>query len=143
MQKAVTPMRSFVAAPMRHGRLFLAGDAAHIVPPTGAKGLNLAASDVLVLARAFKTFYERGQTGALDQYSDVCLRRVWRAQRFSWWMTSSLHRFPDDSPFDVQRQIAELDYLTSSRAAMTSLAEQYVGLPLEVSFESAGLTRRA
>jgi p-hydroxybenzoate 3-monooxygenase len=140
IQKGVTPMRSFVAAPMRHGRLFLAGDAAHIVPPTGAKGLNLAASDVLVLARALKAFYERGQTGWLDQYSDVCLRRVWRAQRFSWWMTSALHRFPDHQPFDEQRQIADLDYLTSSRAAMTSLAEQYAGLPHEVSFESAGLT---
>jgi len=139
VQKGVTPMRSFVAAPMRHRHLFLAGDAAHIVPPTGAKGLNLAASDVLVLARALKVFYERGQTGELDQYSDVCLRRVWKAQRFSWWMTSTLHRFPDDGPFDLQRQIADLDYLTSSRAAMTSLAEQYVGLPPEVSFESAGL----
>ena len=140
IQKGVTPMRSFVAAPMRYGRLFLAGDAAHIVPPTGAKGLNLAASDVLVLARALKVFYERGQAEELDRYSDVCLRRVWRAQRFSWWMTSTLHRFPDDLPFDLQRQIADLDYLVSSRAAMTSLAEQYVGLPLEVSFESAGLS---
>ena len=140
IQKGVTPMRSFVAAPMRHGHLFLAGDAAHIVPPTGAKGLNLAASDVLVLARALKAFYEQGQTRDLDSYSDVCLRRVWRAQRFSWWMTSTLHRFPDDTPFDLQRQIADLEYLTSSRAAMTSLAEQYVGLPLEVSFESAGLS---
>ena len=139
LQKAVTPMRSFVAAPMRYGRLFLAGDAAHIVPPTGAKGLNLAASDVLVLARAFKAFYERRATTALDEYSDVCVRRVWKAQRFSWWMTSTLHRFPDDNPFDDQRRIADLDYLTGSRAAMTSLAEQYVGLPPEVSFEAAGL----
>jgi p-hydroxybenzoate 3-monooxygenase len=139
VQKGVTPMRSFVAAPMRCGRLFLAGDAAHIVPPTGAKGLNLAASDVLVLARALKAFYERGETEWLDTYSDVCLRRVWKAQRFSWWMTSTLHRAPDESAFDHQRQIADLDYLTSSRAAMTSLAEQYVGLPSEVPFESAGL----
>ena len=139
IQKGVTPMRSFVAAPMRHGRLFLAGDAAHIVPPTGAKGLNLAASDVLVLARALKGFFERNHTAWLDEYSDVCLRRVWKAQRFSWWMTSTLHRAPDESAFDHQRQIADLDYLTSSRAAMTSLAEQYVGLPAEVSFESAGL----
>jgi p-hydroxybenzoate 3-monooxygenase len=139
VQKGVTPMRSFVAAPMRHGRLFLAGDAAHIVPPTGAKGLNLAASDVLVLARALKAFYAQGRTQWLDEFSDVCLRRVWKAQRFSWWMTSTLHRFPDESPFDHQRQIADLDYLTSSRAAMTSLAEQYVGLPMEVSFASAGL----
>jgi p-hydroxybenzoate 3-monooxygenase len=139
LQKGVTPMRSFVAAPMRHHRLFLAGDAAHIVPPTGAKGLNLAASDVLVLARALKAFYERGQTEWLDAYSDTCLRRVWKAQRFSWWMTSTLHRSPDETAFDHQRQIADLDYLTSSRAAMTSLAEQYVGLPVDVSFESAGL----
>jgi p-hydroxybenzoate 3-monooxygenase len=139
LQKSVTPMRSFVAAPMRYGNMFLAGDSAHIVPPTGAKGLNLAASDVLVLARALKEFYERGNTTCLDQYSDICLRRVWKAQRFSWWMTSSLHRFTDESPFDHQRQIADLDYLTSSRAAMTSLAEQYVGLPAEVSFQSAGL----
>jgi p-hydroxybenzoate 3-monooxygenase len=139
IQKGVTPMRSFVAAPMRYGRLFLAGDAAHIVPPTGAKGLNLAASDVLVLARALKAFYERGRMDWLDEYSDVCLRRVWKAQRFSWWMTSTLHRSPDENAFDHQRQIADLDYLTSSRAAMTSLAEQYVGLPAEVSFESVGL----
>ena len=139
IQKGVTPMRSFVAAPMRYGRLFLAGDAAHIVPPTGAKGLNLAASDVLVLARALKMFYERGRSEGLDEYSDVCLRRVWKAQRFSWWMTSTLHRSPDENAFDHQRQIADLDYLTISRAAMTSLAEQYVGLPAEVSFESAGL----
>jgi p-hydroxybenzoate 3-monooxygenase len=139
LQRGVTPMRSFVAAPMQHGRLFLAGDAAHIVPPTGAKGLNLAASDVLVLARALKEFYERGCADWLDRYSAVCLRRVWKAQRFSWWMTSTLHRFPDETEFDHQRQLADLDYLTGSRAAMTSLAEQYVGLPAEVSFESAGL----
>ena len=97
IQKSVTPMRSFVAAPMRYGRLFLAGDAAHIVPPTGAKGLNLAASDVLVLARALKEFYEHGATEWLDEYSDVCVRRVWKAQRFSWWMTSTLHRLPDET----------------------------------------------
>jgi p-hydroxybenzoate 3-monooxygenase len=139
IQKGVTPMRSFVAAPMRYERLFLAGDAAHIVPPTGAKGLNLAVSDVLVLARALKAFYKEGTTTLLDNYSDVCLRRVWKAQRFSWWMTSTLHRSPDESAFDHQRQIADLDYLTSSHAAMTSLAEQYVGLPQEVSFESVGL----
>ena len=140
-QKSVTPMRSFVAAPMRYNRLFLAGDAAHIVPPTGAKGLNLAASDVLVLGRALKAFYGNARTDWLDEYSDLCLRRVWKAQRFSWWMTSTLHRSPAETAFDHQRQIADLDYLTSSRAAMTSLAEQYVGLPAEVSFESAGLER--
>jgi p-hydroxybenzoate 3-monooxygenase len=139
LQKSVTPMRSFVAAPMRHGRLFLAGDAAHIVPPTGAKGLNLAAADVLVLARALKALYERSDAAPLDEYSAQCLRRVWKAQRFSWWMTSVLHQSPDDAPFDRQRRIADLDYVTSSRAAMTSLAEQYVGLPFDVSFESAGL----
>ena len=139
IQKSVAPMRSFVAAPMRYGRLFLAGDSAHIVPPTGAKGLNLAASDVLVLSRALKAFYEKGRVEWLDEYSDVCVRRVWKAQRFSWWMTSTLHRFPDQSAFDGERQLADLDYLTSSRAAMTSLAEQYVGMPAEVSFESAGL----
>jgi p-hydroxybenzoate 3-monooxygenase len=139
IQKGVTPMRSFVAAPMRHGRMFLAGDAAHIVPPTGAKGLNLAASDVLVLARAFREFYKNNRQDWLDEYSDTCLRRVWKAQRFSWWMTSTLHRAPDENAFDHRRQIADLDYLTGSRAAMTSLAEQYVGLPMEVSFDSAGL----
>jgi p-hydroxybenzoate 3-monooxygenase len=139
VQKGVTPMRSFVAEPMRFGRMFLAGDSAHIVPPTGAKGLNLAASDVLVLGRALKQFYEAGETIHLDQYSGICLRRVWKAQRFSWWMTSTLHRSPDENPFDHRRQIADLDYITSSRAAMTSLAEQYVGLPMEVSFEAAGL----
>jgi p-hydroxybenzoate 3-monooxygenase len=139
VQKSVTPMRSFVAVPMRYGRLFLAGDSAHIVPPTGAKGLNLAASDALVLARALKGFYERSLAHWLDEFSDVCVRRVWKAQRFSWWMTSTLHRLPDESAFDRQRQIATLDYLTSSRAAMTSLAEQYVGLPAEVPLESVGL----
>jgi len=139
IHKSVTPMRSFVADPMRYGRLFLAGDSAHIVPPTGAKGLNLAASDVLVLARALKAFYERGRTEWLDEYSDVCVRRVWKAQRFSWWMTSTLHRSPGENAFDHRRHIADLDYLTRSRVAMTSLAEQYVGLPAEVSFESAGL----
>jgi len=136
VQKSVTPMRSFVAAPMRYGRLFLAGDSAHIVPPTGAKGLNLAASDVLVLAKALKEFYAAGDSTFLDKYSEICLRRVWRAQRFSWWMTSLLHRFPDETPFDYRRQVADLDYLTSSEAAMASLAEQYVGLSPEVPFES-------
>jgi p-hydroxybenzoate 3-monooxygenase len=124
-------MRSFVVEPMQHGRLFLAGDAAHIVPPTGAKGMNLAVADVRVLARALSEHYRTGATERLERYSEVCLRRVWKAQRFSWFMTSMLHRFPDASPFDARRQVAELDYVTSSRAAATSLAENYVGLPME------------
>jgi p-hydroxybenzoate 3-monooxygenase len=130
-QKNVTPMRSFVAAPMRHGALFLAGDAAHIVPPTGAKGLNLAAADVRVLARALIEFYADRSPRLLDRYSDVCLKRVWKAQRFSWWMTSMLHRFPDHTPFERRVQLAELDYITGSPAGMTTLAENYVGLPFE------------
>jgi p-hydroxybenzoate 3-monooxygenase len=131
LEKSVTPMRSFVAQPMRFGRLFLAGDAAHIVPPTGAKGLNLAAADVHVLARSLTEFYASGRATLIEAYSDTCLRRVWRAQRFSWWMTSMLHRFPGRNPFDDQVQLAELDYVTSSRAASTALAENYVGLPLD------------
>jgi p-hydroxybenzoate 3-monooxygenase len=131
LEKSVTPMRSFVAQPMRFGRLCLAGDAAHIVPPTGAKGLNLAAADVHVLARALVEFYASGRTAAIDAYSDTCLRRVWKAQRFSWWMTSMLHHFPGRNPFDDQVQLAELDYVTSSHAASTALAENYVGLPLD------------
>lgn len=131
VQKGVTGMRSVVVEPMRHGRLFLAGDAAHIVPPTGAKGLNLAVADVRALAGALAAHYHEGREDLLDGYSDLCLRRVWRAQRFSWWMTSMLHRGAEGSAFDYRRQIAELDYVTSSRAAMTSLAENYVGLALE------------
>jgi p-hydroxybenzoate 3-monooxygenase len=131
-QKGVTPMRSFVTEPMQHGRLFLAGDAAHIVPPTGAKGLNLAAGDVAVLARALDAFYRRNETALLDAYSATCLARVWKVQRFSWWMTSMLHRFATHSDFDRRVQLAELDYVTSSIAASTSLAENYVGLPLPV-----------
>ena len=130
LQKGVTGMRSFVAEPMRCGRLFLAGDAAHIVPPTGAKGLNLAVADVRVLARALKEFYATGREDLLQRYSETCLRRVWRVQRFSWWMTSMLHRH-EGNPFDERRQLAELDYVTSSRAAAQSLAENYVGLPME------------
>jgi p-hydroxybenzoate 3-monooxygenase len=130
-QKNVTPMRSFVAAPMRHGALFLAGDAAHIVPPTGAKGLNLAAADVRVLARALIEFYATRSPRLIDRYSDVCLKRVWKAQRFSWWMTSMLHRFPHHTPFERRMQLAELDYITGSHAGMTTLAENYVGLPFE------------
>jgi p-hydroxybenzoate 3-monooxygenase len=131
LQKGVTGMRSFVVEPMQYGRLFLAGDSAHIVPPTGAKGLNLAVADVRVLARALADFYATGRRNLLDAYSQTCLRRVWKVQRFSWWMTSMLHRFPDENPFDSRRQHAELDYVTSSRAASQSLAENYVGLPME------------
>lgn len=130
-QKGITGMRSFVAEPMRSGRLFLAGDAAHIVPPTGAKGLNLAASDVRNLALALAAFYRSGCEQLLEQYSDKSLRRVWKAQRFSWWMTSMLHRSPEGNAFDGRRQLAELDYVTGSRAAMTSLAENYTGLPMD------------
>ena len=131
IQKGVTGMRSFVTEPMQFEKLFLAGDAAHIVPPTGAKGLNLAVADVRVLSRALGEFYASGKTGLLARYSDICLRRVWKVQRFSWWMTSLLHRFPDGNPFDRRRQLAELDYVTSSRAAAQTLAENYVGLPME------------
>jgi p-hydroxybenzoate 3-monooxygenase len=130
-QKGVTPMRSFVVAPMRYERLFLAGDAAHIVPPTGAKGMNLAIADVLVLAHALERFYRSNATDLLDAYSDLCLRRVWKTQRFSWWMTSMLHNFPNATPFDRQIQRAELDCVTTSRAPATALAENYVGLPFE------------
>ncbi len=131
LQKAVTGMRSFVVEPMQHGTLFLAGDAAHIVPPTGAKGLNLAIADVRVLARALAEFYSSGSRRMLERYSEICLRRVWKVQRFSWWMTSMLHIFDDDNPFDRRRQLAELDYVTSSRVASQSLAENYVGLPMD------------
>src|ERR1700758_2335703 len=130
MQKGVTGMRSFVTEPMQFGKMFLAGDAAHIVPPTGAKGLNLAVADVRVLARAFGEYYQSKKTELLGRYSEICLRRVWKVQRFSWWMTSMLHRFANDNPFDHRRQIAELDYVTSSRAAAQTLAENYVGLPM-------------
>ena len=128
-QKGITGMRSYVVEPMQYGKMFLAGDAAHIVPPTGAKGLNLAVADVRILAKAFAEFYKTGKTDLMDRYSEIVLRRVWKAQRFSWWMTSMLHRFDTDNAFDERRQIAELDYVTSSRAAMTTLAENYVGLP--------------
>jgi p-hydroxybenzoate 3-monooxygenase len=131
VQKAVTPMRSAVIEPMRYRRLFLAGDAAHIVPPTGAKGLNLAMADVWRLSNALAALYKNGSDALLNEYSERGLRRTWRAQRFSWWMTSMLHRSNGDNPFDHRRQLAELEYLVSSRAAMTSLAENYVGVPLE------------
>ena len=129
-QKNIVPMRSFVCEPMQHGRLFLAGDAAHAVPPTGAKGLNLAMADVHVLDRAFGRHYADGSAELLDAYSETALKRVWRAQHFSWWMTSMLHRFEGASEFDERRQLAELDLVTSSIPAATALAENYVGLPL-------------
>jgi p-hydroxybenzoate 3-monooxygenase len=129
IEKSIAPLRSFVAEPMRYHRLFLAGDAAHIVPPTGAKGLNLAASDVGYLSAALAEFYRTGSTRGLDTYSERALRRVWLAERFSWWMTSLLHHFPDHSSFDRRVQLAELEYLFSSSAAATALAENYVGLP--------------
>jgi p-hydroxybenzoate 3-monooxygenase len=129
-QRGIAPMRSFVCEPMQCGRLYLAGDAAHIVPPTGAKGLNLAAADVAVLARGIAGFYRDGTAEGLDAYSSTCLRRIWKVQRFSWWMTTLLHRFFDHTPFEQQMQAAELDYVFGSRAASLALAENYVGLPL-------------
>jgi len=130
LEKSIAPLRSFVAEPMRFGRLFLAGDAAHIVPPTGAKGLNLAASDVGYLSTALAEFYAEKSPVGIDTYSDRCLRRVWKAERFSWWFTSLMHRFPDTGEFGQKIQEAELDYLVQSKAASTALAENYVGLPL-------------
>ena len=128
LEKGVTGMRSYVAEPMRYGRLFLAGDAAHIVPPTGAKGLNLAIHDVRLLAEAIGAWYRTGSTTLLDAYSDTCLRRVWRAEHFSWWMTSMLHRLESDDDFGLKLQLSQLRYVTSSRPAAVSLAENYVGL---------------
>jgi len=130
LQKGITGMRSFVVEPMQCGRLFLAGDAAHIVPPTGAKGLNLAVADVRILAEAIAEFYRSGATQLLDGYSERCLRRVWLVQRFSLWMTGMLHKFPGNDKFEEHRQLADLDYLTSSRTAAQSFAENYVGLPM-------------
>ena len=129
IEKSVAPLRSFVAEPLRFGRLFLAGDAAHIVPPTGAKGLNLAAGDAHYLARALAEFYAEGSTAGIDHYSARALARIWKAERFSWWMTNLLHRFPQHSPFERRMQDAEIAYLESSTAARTALAENYVGLP--------------
>jgi p-hydroxybenzoate 3-monooxygenase len=131
LQKGITPMRSFVVEPMQYGRLFLAGDSAHIVPPTGAKGMNLAFADVMFMSRALAKFYKNQGDDLLENYSATCLRRVWKAQRFSWWMTQIMHRFPNETAFDRRRQLADLDYLTSSDTAAKSLAEQYVGLPLD------------
>ena len=129
LEKSITPMRSFVAEPMRHGNLFLAGDAAHIVPPTGAKGLNLAMSDVFYLSEAIIEFYKRANAEGLDQYSNRALQRVWKAERFSWWLTSLMHQFPTAYAFENRLHEAELDYLLGSQAAMTALAENYVGMP--------------
>lgn len=132
IEKSIAPLRSFVAEPMRYGRLFLAGDAAHIVPPTGAKGLNLAVSDVFYLSRALAEAYKTGRTHYLDSYSDMALRRVWGAARLSWWLTNLLHRFPDETPFDERAREDQFHYLASSQHAQASLAEQYVGMPYEV-----------
>jgi p-hydroxybenzoate 3-monooxygenase len=129
IEKSIAPLRSFVAEPMRFGRLFLAGDAAHIVPPTGAKGLNLAASDVHYLSGALREYYDEKSSAGIDGYSQKALARVWKAVRFSWWMTAMLHRFPDTEGFGARIQIAELTYLVGSKAATTSLSENYVGLP--------------
>ncbi|MEM7346125.1 MAG: 4-hydroxybenzoate 3-monooxygenase [Chloroflexota bacterium] len=130
LEMSIAPLRSFVAEPMRFGNLFLAGDAAHIVPPTGAKGLNLAASDVYYLSRALIAYYGENRTDLLDRYSAACLRRTWKAIRFSWWFTSMLHKF-DTDPINYRLQVAELDYLTGSHAGQTTIAENYVGLPFE------------
>jgi p-hydroxybenzoate 3-monooxygenase len=130
LEKSIAPLRSYVFEPMRHGRLFLAGDSAHIVPPTGAKGLNLAASDVAYLSRALIAWYRSGDAAALDGYSAQALARVWKAERFSWYLTSLMHRFPDTGPFERAMQVAELDYIAGSRAMRTAIAENYVGLPL-------------
>ncbi|MCQ4313926.1 4-hydroxybenzoate 3-monooxygenase [Pseudomonas stutzeri] len=131
LEKSIAPLRSFVVEPMQYGRLFLVGDAAHIVPPTGAKGLNLAASDVSTLYRILLKVYHEGRTDLLEKYSPICLRRVWKAERFSWWMTSLLHRFPDTDAFGRRIQQSEQDYFTSTQAGLTTIAENYVGLPYE------------
>ena len=131
LEKGITPMRSYVTEPMQHGRLFLAGDAAHIVPPTGAKGMNLAVADVQVLSRALTAFFKSRREDLLAAYSQTCLKRVWRAEHFSWWMTSMLHRFPGDDAFGHRLQRAQLDYIVGSRAAAASLAENYVGFPFD------------
>jgi len=129
IEKSIAPLRSFVAEPMRYGSMFLAGDAAHIVPPTGARGLNSAASDIYYLYHALLDHYEKDDDTGLENYSDKALARVWKGQRFSWWMTTLLHRFPENSSFDNQLQQTELEYLFSSKKALASLAENYVGLP--------------
>jgi p-hydroxybenzoate 3-monooxygenase len=129
LQKGVTAMRSFVTEPMQFDRLFLAGDAAHIVPPTGAKGMNLALHDVWVLSEALKDFYRAHSSAKLDGYSEKCLKRIWRSQHFSWWMTAMLHNFPDASAYDGRRQLAELELVTTSEAGARFLAQNYTGAP--------------
>ncbi len=131
LEKSIAPLRSFVVEPMQYGRLFLVGDAAHIVPPTGAKGLNLAASDVNTLYRLLVKVYQEGRTDLIPRYSETCLKRIWKAERFSWWMTSMLHKFSEEEDFATRMQQAELDYVTSSEAGLTTIAENYVGLPYE------------
>ncbi|WP_235040791.1 4-hydroxybenzoate 3-monooxygenase [Vreelandella profundi] len=131
IEKSIAPLRSYVVEPMQYGRLFLVGDAAHIVPPTGAKGLNLAASDVNTLYRLMMKVYQEGRTDLIERYSQTCLKRIWKAERFSWWMTSMLHNFSDEEDFNSRMQLAELDYVTGSQAGMTTIAENYVGLPYE------------
>jgi p-hydroxybenzoate 3-monooxygenase len=130
IEKSIAPLRSFVSEPMRHGNLFLAGDAAHIVPPTGAKGLNLASSDIVYLTEALIGWFKRGETAGIDGYSDRALKRVWKTERFSWYLTKLMHRFPEDGPFERRMQNAELDYIANSEAAQAMIAENYVGLPL-------------
>jgi p-hydroxybenzoate 3-monooxygenase len=142
LEKGIAPMRSFVSEPMAHGRLFLAGDSAHIVPPTGAKGLNLAIADVSVLAEALVDWYRTGNDAGLAAYSTTCLRRVWRAEQFSYWMTTMLHR-PGDDPFEDRLQLSQLRYIVSSEAAARTLAENYVGLPLDRSRDQASVVRGA
>jgi p-hydroxybenzoate 3-monooxygenase len=131
LEKSITAMRSFVVEPMQYRRLYLVGDSAHIVPPTGAKGLNLAVADAFVLARALGAHYRNGSATELERYSRTCLKRVWRAEHFSWWMTSMLHRFPGTDPFRERLQLSQLEYVAHSPAAAKSLAENYVGLPLD------------
>jgi p-hydroxybenzoate 3-monooxygenase len=131
IEKSIAPLRSFVTEPMRFGKLFLAGDAAHIVPPTGAKGLNLAASDIAFLSKALIEYYANGSEAGIDSYSENCLKRVWKAERFSWWMTHLLHRFDTETEFEHKIKQAELSYILGSEAGQTTLAENYVGLPLQ------------
>ncbi len=143
LEKSLAPLRSYVVEPLRFGRLFLAGDAGHIVPPTGAKGLNLAATDVKYLSSALAEYFLEGSETGIDHYSEHCLRRVWRAERFSWWFTSLMHRFPDDGPIAARFQQAELDYLLNSEAGLRSLAENYVGLPMDFGAAGSGNRTRA